>query len=399
MDIIILCRIYCQNLLADLDVVEGTMTVSTTRKTWDPFIVLKARDVLRLLARSVPYQQAVRVLEVRSARVSHLRVRVRVRVEAEYVGECVGAQDDVSCDVIKLNGFVSKRERFVRRRARLIGPAGATLKAIELLTGCYVLVQGHTVAAIGSHRGLREARKVIEDCMSNVHPIYNIKVPSLSPCLYEYFFEMSPVPGHSPIDTLYVSTHMLSWIIAYRYICIFICICMQSLMIKHELAKDERLRNENWERFLPEQRPKSARHKKKPMPKASADSAAAPGAPSGSASASAPAATSGAGAGHLRPKRPRREYTPFPPPQPPSRKDIELETGEYFLGESQRRAKRLVLRKVLAIPCHTFTSHSPSPYETRLLNAHSSRDRILLFILQVFGFGYVKLNSSLKVLF
>ena len=120
------------------------------------------------------------------------------------------------------------------------------------------------MAAMGSIKGLKAVRKVVEDCTKNIHPIYNIKI----------------------------------------------------LMIKRELAKDPALANEDWSRFLPKFASKNV-PTKKPL--------------------------------KIREKKP---YTPFPPPQPPSKIDLQIASGEYFAPEvaKQQGAKDDAKRAANELP-------------------------------------------------
>ncbi|OAY78490.1 KRR1 small subunit processome component [Ananas comosus] len=193
------CGISCE-----LNLVEGSMTVSTTVKTRDPYIIIKARDLIKLLSRSVPAPQAIKILN-----------------------------DDMQCDIIKIGNLERN-------------------KAIEILTGCYVLVQGNTVAAMGPFKGLKQLRRIVEDCIQNkMHPVYHVKI----------------------------------------------------LLMKRELAKNPALANENWDRFLPKFKKKNVKQRK------------------------------------VKSKE-KKPYTPFPPPQQPSKIDLQLESGEYFLSDKKKSAKK-----------------------------------------------------------
>jgi ribosomal RNA assembly protein len=74
-------------------------------------------------------------------------------------------------------------------------------------------------------------------------------------------------------------------------------------MIRRELAKDPALVNENWDRFLPQFKKRTLTKRRKPFKVTD---------------------------------KSKKVYTPFPPPQEKSKVDLQIESGEYFLG---RQAK------------------------------------------------------------
>lgn len=78
--------------------------------------------------------------------------------------------------MVKLNHGSINKKSFNKRRARLIGPEGKTIKCLEILCNCHIVVYGNTATILGSVKAIKNVKKVIDDCMSNVHPIYNIKV-------------------------------------------------------------------------------------------------------------------------------------------------------------------------------------------------------------------------------
>ena len=119
-------------------------------------------------------------------------------------------------------------------------------------------MQGNTVSAMGSYKGLKEVRRIIVDCMNNIHPIYRIK----------------------------------------------------ELMIRRELAKDPKLATESWDRFLPKFQKRHLTTSEKTAKK----NERADGAPT----------------------TVKKTYTPFPPPQQPSKLDLQLASGEYFLKPRER---------------------------------------------------------------
>lgn len=83
---------------------------------------------------------------------------------------------------------------------------------------------------------------------------------------------------------------------------------IKELMIKRELAKDEKLVNESWDRFLPQFKKVNVKRKQQKR----------------------------------RPEM--KEKSLFPPEQLPRKEDIAMETGEYFLTEKEKQSKDLTAK-------------------------------------------------------
>lgn len=78
---------------------------------------------------------------------------------------------------------------------------------------------------------------------------------------------------------------------------------IKELMVKRELAKDPDLANENWERYLPHFKKRTLSKRRTPA--------------------------------RINDKS-KRVYTPFPPPREKSKIDLQIESGEYFLGKQAK---------------------------------------------------------------
>ena len=74
--------------------------------------------------------------------------------------------------------------------------------------------------------------------------------------------------------------------------------------IKRELAKDPALANEDWSRYLPNFKKRTLSKRKQPL--------------------------------NVTDKT-KKTYTPFPPAPEKSKVDMQIETGEYFLGKQAKQ--------------------------------------------------------------
>jgi ribosomal RNA assembly protein len=114
-----------------------------------------------------------------------------------------------------------------------------------------------------------KVRTVVLDCMKNIHPVYHIK-------------------------TLMIKRELAKVLIAAVQLNTLLSL---SLSHRHRNLQDPSLANEDWSRFLPKFQKKNTTSRRKPVV--------------------------------VKEKKP---FTPFPPPQPPSKMDLQIESGEFFCG-------------------------------------------------------------------
>jgi hypothetical protein len=98
------------------------MNNSNMEQTFDPAAILNARDLIKLLARSVPAPQAIKILE-----------------------------DGMACDIIKIRNLVRNKERFVKRRQRILGQNGTSRIFLVCVRAGLTLGSTESVGAVDAN--------------------------------------------------------------------------------------------------------------------------------------------------------------------------------------------------------------------------------------------------------
>ena len=112
-------------------------------------------------------------------------------------------------------------------------------------------------------------------------------------------------------------------------------------MIRRELAKDPKLANESWDRFLPQFRKRHLKTSEKTAKKnerieALVEARNIAGIPTSKGELQRKEAD----ADGKEMKMKKKVYTPFPPAQQPRKVDLQLESGEYFLKAAEKEKRK-----------------------------------------------------------
>lgn len=133
-----------KKILFEIDYDNCTMKVSTTDRTRDPYIIIKANELIQLLGKGVELEHAVKVLE-----------------------------DGFMSEIIPIHMMNANRKVFERRRQRLLNPK--ILNSLQLITKCHVLIANKNACIVGDYRGVNEAKSVIVKCFENLHPAFELR--------------------------------------------------------------------------------------------------------------------------------------------------------------------------------------------------------------------------------
>ncbi len=133
-----------KKVLLEIDYEASLLKVSTNKDTRDPFIILKAYELIQLLGRSFLLEHAIKVLE-----------------------------DGFTSEIIPVHMLCASQSIFERRRQRIANPK--ILKSLEIITKCNILVSNKTACILGSYTGVNQAKRVIIACFENIHPAFELK--------------------------------------------------------------------------------------------------------------------------------------------------------------------------------------------------------------------------------